>query len=166
MCVPPIDMGPFKDLTDARDTREDRYDDLPATCPRCSHDLSHSIKECPICGMEFGLEKKEKNGKIAALASLVFPGLGQFYNDQMAKAMFFFILGIFSALYIYYYIIGFLVLFPMIFIFIFWAYNVYDAFSMAGRTSDGWWSLDILWNRWSRRCRARIHRVVWRGLVT
>jgi len=137
MCAPPVDMGPLKDLTDARDTREDRYDDLPDKCPRCSHDLSEAIKECPICGMEFGVEGKEKKSKTAVLASLVFPGLGQFYNDQLGKSILFFILGVLSVSYIYYYIMDFFVFFPMIFIFVFWAYNVYDAFSTAGRTIDG-----------------------------
>ncbi len=133
MCVPP-DFGPLKDLNDARDTEDERYDNLPDKCPRCSQELNDAVQKCSNCGMKFGPKEKEKNSKIAAFTSLIFPGLGQLYNDQVGKSIIFFILGILFVSYIYYYIIGSVVFLPMIFIFLFWGYNIYDAFSTARKT--------------------------------
>lgn len=136
MCAPPIDFGTLKDLNDEMETEDDMDGNIPNECPRCSQELMDGMKECPECGMEFGRhEEKNKDFKIAILASLLFPGLGQFYNDKMGKSIFFFILGAISLLYIYSYIVGWLVFFPMIFIIIFWAYNIYDAFSTARKMS-------------------------------
>lgn len=137
MSVPPIDTGTLKDLNDQRETREDMEDDLPDKCPKCSQELSDAVESCPSCGMEFGVEEKEKSVKVAAIASLIFPGLGQFYNVQVGKGILFLILGALSAGYIYYYAISVVIFQPMIFIIIFWTYNIYDAFSTAKKTTKG-----------------------------
>ncbi len=104
MCVPPIGADTAaKDMSDGMRTKDEGEKNIPK-------------------------KEKKKRSKISAIASLIFPGLGQFYNRQIGKGILFFILGVVCAWYIYYFILGIFITLPMIFITIYWAYNVYDAY--------------------------------------
>ncbi len=64
--------------------------------------------------------------RIAAVASIL-PGLGQLYNRQWLKGFFFLFIGFACLYYLYYYIRSIFIFPPLIPIFIFWFYNIYDA---------------------------------------
>jgi len=109
-------------------------------CPSCSEDIDKKTESCPNCGMEFKLYSgKAKNEKLATIISLIYPGLGQFYNGQLTKALFYGIFGLIFLIYIYYYIGGYLLFYPIIFFALFWIFNVYDAFSTSRRINSKIW---------------------------
>ncbi len=58
---------------------------------------------------------------MAAILSVLFPGLGQVYNGEIAKGVIFIFIGIILLVTIRF-LVG-IVLFP-----IFWFYNIYDAY--------------------------------------
>jgi len=73
------------------------------------------------------LEKYVRN---AVILSLVVPGLGQIYNREITKGIFFFLIGAILALSILF-VIG-------IFLYhIFLAINIYDAYRTAGKITAG-----------------------------
>lgn len=75
------------------------------------------------------MQEKKSTG-IAAVASFIFPGLGQIYNGQIGKGIMFVIIAIICALLIIV-LIGFL-LYPL-----FWIYNIYDAYNSAKKINAG-----------------------------
>jgi TM2 domain-containing membrane protein YozV len=78
--------------------------------------------------------QEKKSTGIAAVASIVFPGLGQIYNGQIGKGIVFVIIGVIflaAILAVTRPDIG-LILYP-----IFWAYNIYDAYSTAKEINEG-----------------------------
>lgn len=109
-------------------------------CPSCSEHIEKKTESCPNCGMEFGhYSGGSKNEILATIISAIYPGLGQLYNGQLVKALFFGIFGLIVLVYIYYFIGGYLLFYPMIFFALFWIFNVYDAFSTSKRMNSMKW---------------------------
>lgn len=75
-------------------------------------------------------EKKQilKPGK-SALYSLVFPGLGQMYNGEQGRGSYYFVIAVIL-------IIASHLIFPLVLLFIFWIYNIYQAYSYAKKYTD------------------------------
>lgn len=72
----------------------------------------------------------QKNEGLAAILSLLFPGLGQLYNGETNKGILFIVVGIVLAITIFL-IIG-IVAYPA-----FAIYNIYDAYSSAKKINTG-----------------------------
>jgi len=113
----------------------------PNVCPSCENEISNKTDKCPNCGLEFNgdysyLLKDGKHNLVPAIGSAIFPGIGQLLNDQLIKALFFIILGIFFHHYALNYIMGIYVLWPIILIMLIWAYIVYDAYTGAPNFSS------------------------------
>lgn len=71
-----------------------------------------------------------KSPGLAAVLSFFLPGLGQIYNGQIAKGLFFVVLAaVFGWLTVV--VIGFL-LYPIL-----WVYGIYDAYKTAERINAG-----------------------------
>jgi len=95
---------------------------------------------CPKCGAEVAASQKQssaqqKNVAVAAVASAVFPGLGQIYDGETRKGILFIIIGAIclSPLLSMGAIRNFvLVLYP-----IFWIYAVYTAYRTAKDINEG-----------------------------
>ncbi len=106
-------------------------------CPSCSQPIDKKTESCPNCGMEFGHSSgKAKNEILSTIISALYPGLGQLYNGQLTKALFFGIFGLIVLVYVYYYVGGYLLFYPMILFAFFWIFNVYDAFSTSKRINS------------------------------
>ncbi len=71
-----------------------------------------------------------KNEGLAAVLSVLWTGLGQIYNGQIAKGLVFMVLGIVFAITIIF-LIG-IILYP-----VFWIYNIYDAYNTAKQINAG-----------------------------
>ena len=105
-----------------------------AYCPHCGAQVDPMAEICPKCGVRIkqapAVVQERKNTGVAAILSVIFPGLGQIYNGQIGKGIVFIILGIiFAGLVIVF--IGF-ILFPL-----FWIYNIYDAYTSAKKINAG-----------------------------
>jgi TM2 domain-containing membrane protein YozV len=102
-------------------------------CPHCGAQVDPMAEICPKCGVRIKQPPplvESKSPILAAVLSVVFPGLGQIYNGQIGKGIAFLILGavlVFSIAAL----IGF-VLYP-----IFWIYNIYDAYTVARKINAG-----------------------------
>jgi TM2 domain-containing membrane protein YozV len=94
---------------------------------------------CPKCGAKVAASQQssvqQKNVAVAAVASAVFPGLGQIYDGETRKGILFIIIGAICASPL----LGMgtirnfaLVLYP-----IFWIYAVYTAYSAAKDINEG-----------------------------
>ena len=104
-------------------------------CQHCQAQIDAATEICPKCGIRVApapqtfIQEKKSTG-IAAIASVILPGLGQIYNGQIGKGIMFIILAIiFGVLVIL--LIG-LILYPL-----FWAYNIYDAYNTAKKINAG-----------------------------
>lgn len=74
------------------------------------------------------IQEPDKNPVLAAILSLIFPGLGQFYNGESGKGVSFVIVGL----------LGFLTL-PLggfLIVFFLWIYSIVDAHSSAKRLNE------------------------------
>lgn len=96
-------------------------------CKNCGAQIDDRAEICPKCGVRNRASSAGgKNPGVAAIASVIFPGLGQIYNGEIGKGIMFVIIGtVFALLMIV--VIGFL-LFPPFLI-----YNIYDAYKTAER---------------------------------
>jgi TM2 domain-containing membrane protein YozV len=112
-----------------------------AYCRNCAAVISDSAEICPECGVRQRPPPQSstdrvvenllegRNPFVAALASVVLPGLGQAYNREIGKAMAFFVGFLLAAVSVVV-LIGF-VLAPAV-----WLYSVYDAFVVAQRRAE------------------------------
>ena len=112
-----------------------------AYCRNCAAVISEAAEICPECGVRQHAPPRTttdrtienvlegRNPFVAALASLLVPGLGQAYNREIGKAIFFFVAFGLSALSLVV-LIGF-VLVPAV-----WIYSIYDAFVVAQRRAE------------------------------
>jgi TM2 domain-containing membrane protein YozV len=112
-----------------------------AYCRNCAAVISDAAEICPDCGVRQRPPPENSTDRVienllegrnpfaAALASVVLPGLGQAYNREIGKAMFFFVSFLLAVLSLTI-LIGF-VLVPGI-----WLYSIYDAFVIAQRRAD------------------------------
>jgi TM2 domain-containing membrane protein YozV len=67
-----------------------------------------------------------KSPGLAAVLSFFWPGLGQIYNGQIAKGLFFMVLALLFG-WLMFVVIGF-ILYPIL-----WVYGIYDAYKTAER---------------------------------
>lgn len=51
-------------------------------CKECGNEIADKAEVCPVCGIRI---KNEKSPSTAAFLSLIWTGLGQVYNGQVAK---------------------------------------------------------------------------------
>lgn len=102
-------------------------------CRDCGEEISERAEICPHCGIrqkepEFETppqQLKQKDPGLAAVASLLIPGLGQVYNGQIAKGI---ILGI-VTLALVVSIVGVIIGAPL------WIWLIYDAYKTAQKTN-------------------------------
>ena len=87
-------------------------------CQNCGKKIDVNAVVCPYCGVGT-VAKAEKSVFLAALLSIIFPGLGQLYNGQTHKGIFFIILYLVSAALIVLFI-GFVL------VFIVWVWSLID----------------------------------------
>ena len=95
-------------------------------CSNCGSEMDSKARICPKCSAK----QIYKSPILAAALSFIFPGLGQFYNDQPHKAI----------LLIIAYIISFILIFiviGLILIVLIWLYGIYDALMSANAINDG-----------------------------
>jgi len=110
-------------------------------CRNCAAVISEAAEICPECGVrqrappqtttDRAVENllEGRNPFVAALASLLVPGLGQVYNREIGKGILFFGAFLLSALSLVV-LIGFILL-PVV-----WIYSIYDAFVVAQRRAE------------------------------
>lgn len=109
-------------------------------CSVCGYQINREIRICSNCGSKIdamakvcvhcGAKTIKKNPLIALGLSLIFPGLGQLYNNQNHKGIIL-IIG---------YIVSFilcLILIGIIFVILIWIYAMYDAFISAKALNNG-----------------------------
>ena len=108
-------------------------------CPSCGTELNEGVKFCPNCGSNVNqaISKTAKADVVtkktpifAVILSFVFPGLGQFYNGQSTKGLYFIILAVVSW-------ILFLILVGMIIYVLIWIWSMFDAYQSAEAINRG-----------------------------
>lgn len=109
-------------------------------CSTCGYRLNENVKTCRNCGSKIdakaqvcakcGAEVADKNPIVALVLSLLFPGLGQVYNDQNHKAITL-IIGYVISLVLCLLLVG------VILALLIWIFGMYDAFTTAKALNDG-----------------------------
>ncbi len=102
-------------------------------CKNCGAEIDEKAEICPKCGVRvkpIPVTTDKKSSGIAAIASFFIPGLGQIYNGQIGKGIMYIIIGIIFALLM-------IVLIGFILYTLFWAYNIYDAYTTAEKINRG-----------------------------
>lgn len=85
-------------------------------CKECGSEIADNVEVCPVCGIRI---KNKKSPTTAAFLSLIWTGLGQIYNGQVAKGIFLWILcliGLICGL-----VVGIII----------WIYSIWDAYEVA-----------------------------------
>ena len=114
-----------------------------AFCRECGEELAASAPTCPHCGapQDAASLPKKKDPGIAALASIIVPGAGQFYNGQFVRGAIAFVgvgvvdlILVLLAVVLSIILIGplFLLLIPVVHILV-----AYDAYDQAGKINRG-----------------------------
>ena len=109
-------------------------------CSVCGYQINRKIRICHNCGSKIdamakvcahcGAKTINKNPIVALGLSLIFPGLGQLYNNQNHKGLVLIIA----------YIVSFilcLILIGVILVILIWIYGMYDAFVSAKAINKG-----------------------------
>ena len=121
------------------DSKKDSY---PKNfCPNCGEKLSKPVKFCPNCGFDLNNVSNNNQGNgqklparkepiVSVILSFVFPGLGQFYNGQPTKGIYFIILAIVSIVLTIILIGGLLYL-------LIWLWSIIDAYNSAEKFNKG-----------------------------
>lgn len=99
-------------------------------CRACGAKIDAEAEICPKCGVRARLERAQKNPGVAALLSTIFAGLGQIYNEQIAKGLVFIVLAVVFAF-------STLVLIGFILLPVFWVFNIYEAYNTAKKMNAG-----------------------------
>ncbi len=116
-------------------------------CPNCGEKLAQTVKFCPNCGFDFknisGNANKNmsnpsygqnlpvrKESIVSVILSFVFPGLGQFYNGNSTKGIYFIILAVVSI------ILTVILIGALIYILI-WLWSIIDAYNSAEKLNRG-----------------------------
>ena len=117
-------------------------------CPNCGTELKYGGKFCPNCGANLEsaslpqttVENKvtvnqqavttKKNPIVAAILSLIFPGIGQLYIGQNNKGGLFLVLAAVS-------IVLMLLLIGFILYVLFWLWAIFDAYTSAEKLNNG-----------------------------
>ena len=118
------------------------------SCPNCGTELKYGGKFCPNCGANLesisvpqtNVENKvtvnqqavttKKNPIVAAILSLIFPGIGQLYIGQNNKGGLFLVLAAVS-------IVLMLLLIGFILYVLFWLWAIFDAYTSAEKLNNG-----------------------------
>lgn len=95
-------------------------------CSKCGSKMNYNARVCPNCGTK----AIYRNPFVALVLSLVFPGLGQLYNNQHQKGIKLFIAGIISII-LWFIVVG------IILCILIWVYGMYDAFFTAKAINHG-----------------------------
>ncbi len=115
-------------------------------CPKCGKDSALGAKFCESCGTSMPSDQTNqappaygpqpygqpmyaplplKNAGIAAVLAFLWAGLGHIYLGQIGKGI------MYMVLYIVLWVIGIFTLFGLILPFIFWIWQLYDAYKKA-----------------------------------
>ncbi len=110
-------------------------------CPNCGEKLLKTVKFCPNCG--FDLNNVSSNNQrtvqnpptrkepiISVILSLLFPGLGQLYNGQSTKGLYFIGLAIVSI------VLSLILIGALIYLLI-WLWSIIDAYNSAEKFNRG-----------------------------
>ncbi len=99
-----------------------------AICPECGAVRDEGALICPKCGFKVQDKRYDKSPNLAALLS-IFPGLGQVYNGQWLKGVFFFLAALLLALWF--------VWLPFVLGVIVWVIGIVEAFITARNMNAG-----------------------------
>jgi TM2 domain-containing membrane protein YozV len=109
-------------------------------CPKCGNQVSDAETFCPYCGNQLknttvtretpspGVTVGTKNSGLAAVLSLIIPGLGQMYAGRIGRGLIFFFLGIPLTAIIA--VLFFWLIFPLFLPLAFWIWNIFDAYRL------------------------------------
>ena len=125
-------------------------------CPNCGTELKYDGKFCPNCGANLEsissapqtkaeamvtrnqtVATTKKNPFVAAILSIIFPGIGQFYIGQNKKGGYFIAIAAVSIVLMVLFI-GF------IFYVLFWLWSIFDAYASAEKLNKGEFVEDTL----------------------
>lgn len=98
-------------------------------CRNCGNPIDPKAEICPKCGVR-QLTVAKKEPLFSLILSLIFPGLGQFYNNQAHKGIFL-IIGAIVSIVLTIFVIGVL-LYMLV-----WLYGMYDAYSTTIALNNG-----------------------------
>jgi len=101
-------------------------------CQRCGARIHVDAEICPNCGVRATHVRStvQKSPGLAAVLSFLFIGLGQIYNGQIGKGLLFIVAGIILTFTVF-------IIIGIIFLPIFWVYNIYDAYNTAKKINAG-----------------------------
>ena len=100
-----------------------------AYCKNCGKVIGKEAEICPHCGVRQKAilpAQVMKNPGFAAVASFIYPGLGQVYNGEIGKGLLLMFIQLINILLVFL-IIG-LITAPIV-----WIYGIYDAYKTAER---------------------------------
>lgn len=103
--------------------------DRMAFCRICGSEILAEAEICPKCGVRQQTREK-KNPGVAAIFSVIWPGLGQIFNGQTGKGILFILLQMINF-FLLFFIIGAITI-PG-----FWVYGIYDAYLTAEKINRG-----------------------------
>jgi TM2 domain-containing membrane protein YozV len=109
-------------------------------CPKCGREVTEEMNICPYCGNPLKAVPKQrevpvprvtigtKNSGLAAVLSLIIPGLGQMYAGQIGRGLLFLFvvipLTVIIALFFFWLIL------PLFLPLAFWIWNIFDAYNI------------------------------------
>ena len=103
-------------------------------CNKCGVEVEGSQEYCSKCGQKVGagvnnsthvVYGRTKNEGLAAILSLIFPGLGQMYANRVMRGLGIIVAGIVLA------VIGVLLLIPLLILLVLWIWNIFDAYNLS-----------------------------------
>jgi TM2 domain-containing membrane protein YozV len=109
-------------------------------CPKCGKEVTEEMNVCPYCGNPLKVMPTQrevpasrvtvgtKNSGLAAVLSLIIPGLGQMYAGQIGRGLLFLFvvvpLTVIIALFFFWLIL------PLFLPLAFWIWNIFDAYNI------------------------------------
>jgi TM2 domain-containing membrane protein YozV len=109
-------------------------------CPKCGKEVTEEMNVCPYCGNPLKVMPAytqapssrvsvgTKNSGLAAVLSLIIPGVGQMYAGQIGRGLLFLFIGIpltaIIALFFFWLIL------PLFLPLAFWIWNIFDAYNL------------------------------------
>lgn len=109
-------------------------------CPKCGKEVTDEMNVCPYCGNPLKVMPTyreapsqrvtvgTKNSGLAAVLSLIIPGVGQMYAGQIGRGLLFLLLGIPLTAIIA--LLFFWLILPMFLPLAFWIWNIFDAYNL------------------------------------
>ena len=94
-------------------------------CDKCGNKVGEAPEPAAQQTQQHMVYRREKSEGIAAVLSVIWPGLGQIYTGRIGRGLGIMVLGIFVVF------LGFL-FFPLLLLIpIYWIWNIYDAYKLA-----------------------------------